>query len=59
MSRVALALGPITFVVVLLLPAPTSIDPAGWRVAALASWMAVWWLSAVVPLEATWGSVPG
>ena len=53
MSRVALALGPITFVVVLLLPAPTSIDPAGWRVAALASWMAVWWLSAAVPLEAT------
>jgi sodium-dependent dicarboxylate transporter 2/3/5 len=27
-------------------------EPA-WRVAGLASWMAVWWLSSVVPLEAT------
>jgi sodium-dependent dicarboxylate transporter 2/3/5 len=28
-------------------------DPAAWRVAGIAGWMAVWWLSAVVPLEAT------
>jgi len=53
MGRFALALGPLTFVVMLVLPAPASLDPEGWRVGALASWMAIWWLSAVVPLEAT------
>jgi sodium-dependent dicarboxylate transporter 2/3/5 len=28
-------------------------NEAAWHVAGLASWMAVWWLSAVIPLEAT------
>lgn len=29
------------------------LTPAAWHVAGLALWMAAWWLSAVVPLEAT------
>jgi sodium-dependent dicarboxylate transporter 2/3/5 len=53
MKRVALAAGPVWFLVVLLLPAPAGLPPEAWRVAGVAGWMAVWWLSAVVPLEAT------
>ncbi len=53
MRRVALVLGPTIFIALLLLPAPASMDLAAWRVVALAAWMAIWWLSAVVPLEAT------
>ncbi len=51
--RVALAAGPAILAATLLLPPPgTMVEPA-WRVAGVAGWMAVWWLSAVVPLEAT------
>ncbi len=53
MKRVALAAGPVWFLAVLLAPAPAGLEPAAWRVAGLAGWMAVWWLSAVVPLQAT------
>jgi len=53
MKRVALGAGPAWLLLVLLLPAPVGLAPEAWRVAGLAGWMAVWWLSAVVPLEAT------
>lgn len=49
----ALAAGPLLFTLVLLVPAPGDMAEPAWRVAGAAGWMAVWWLSAVVPLEAT------
>ncbi|MFQ6047440.1 MAG: SLC13 family permease [Gemmatimonadales bacterium] len=49
----ALFLGPFLLLVTALAPAPGSLTEASWRVAGLAGWMAAWWLTAVVPLEAT------
>lgn len=51
--RLALLLGPIAFAVTVLAPAPFGIVVPAWRVVGLATWMATWWLSAVVPLPAT------
>ncbi len=51
--RLALLLGPIAFAVTVLAPTPLGLSGPAWRVAGLATWMATWWLSAVVPLPAT------
>ncbi len=53
LARVALAAGPLLAVSLMLLPAPEGLSPAGWRVVALAAWMALWWLSEAAPLAAT------
>ncbi|UCD23193.1 MAG: DASS family sodium-coupled anion symporter [Gemmatimonadota bacterium] len=53
MRRIALALGPLLFVTTIATGPFFGMTEAAWHVAGLASWMAVWWLSAVVPLEAT------
>ncbi len=45
--------GPALFALVLLLPAPEGMPAAAQRVAALAIWMATWWLTVPVPLQAT------
>lgn len=52
-KRLALALGPAWFVFTLLAPAPGTLSPAAWHTAGVAGWMALWWLTATVPLEAT------
>ena len=51
--RVRLAAGPIVCVVALVLPPPGGLSEPAWHVAGVAGWMAIWWLTAVVPLEAT------
>ena len=53
LRRLALGMGPLLFLAVLVLPPPGELGASAWRVAGLAAWMALWWLSAVVPLEAT------
>ena len=54
MKRAAILLaGPLALLATVWLPAPAAIGEPAWRVAGLAVWMALWWLSAVVPLEAT------
>ncbi len=53
MKRIALTIGPAWFVLTLLLAAPGALSAAAWHTAGLAGWMAVWWLAAAVPLEAT------
>jgi solute carrier family 13 (sodium-dependent dicarboxylate transporter), member 2/3/5 len=45
--------GPIAGAAVWILPAPAGVPPAAHAVAGLAAWMAVWWLTAVVPLAVT------
>lgn len=51
--RPALVAGPLVAVIVMALPAPQGLSPAGWHVIALAGWMALWWLSEAVPLAVT------
>lgn len=56
MSRgqwIALAAGPGAALALWLAPAPDGMSAAAQAVAGLAVWMAVWWLTAVIPLAAT------
>lgn len=54
MKRIALLVaGPMALLLAVLLPAPAGMTEPAWRVAGLAVWMALWWLTAVIPLEAT------
>jgi solute carrier family 13 (sodium-dependent dicarboxylate transporter), member 2/3/5 len=41
------------FVLLLLLPPPPGLDPQGWRTAAAAALMAVWWMTEAIPIPAT------
>jgi sodium-dependent dicarboxylate transporter 2/3/5 len=50
---VALAAGPGAALALWVAPAPAGMSAAAQAVAGLAVWMAVWWLTAVVPLAAT------
>lgn len=50
LKKTGLFLGPLIFLILLLLPAPAAITPEGWRVLALASLMLIWWISEAVPL---------
>ncbi len=45
--------GPAAGGLIWLLPAPAGMPPAAHTVAALATWMAVWWLTAILPLPVT------
>lgn len=49
----ALIAGPTLLVLVLLLPPPSGMDPAAWRTAGVAGWMAVWWIAEAIPIAAT------
>jgi sodium-dependent dicarboxylate transporter 2/3/5 len=53
MRRVLLALGPALLLLTLVSGPQFGMNESAWHVAGVAGWMAVWWLSAVVPLEAT------
>ncbi|HEU0297974.1 MAG TPA: DASS family sodium-coupled anion symporter [Longimicrobium sp.] len=52
-QRIGVAAGPAAFALLALLPAPGGLGAAGWRVAAVGVWMAVWWMSEAVPLAVT------
>ena len=53
MERAGLIAGPLLFAAILVLPAPDGMSEAARRVAALGAWMATWWFSTPVALEAT------
>ena len=50
---VGLILGPIVFVVLLMLDRPASLSPAAWDVVAIIGLMAVWWATEALPVPAT------
>ena len=50
---IGLVLGPLLFVLTLLLPLPDGLSPEGLRVAAVALLMATWWLTEAIPIPAT------
>jgi sodium-dependent dicarboxylate transporter 2/3/5 len=52
-KKIILPAGPILLALTIVLPPPGGLGEEAWRVAGLAAWMALWWLSAIVPLEAT------
>jgi solute carrier family 13 (sodium-dependent dicarboxylate transporter), member 2/3/5 len=50
---VGLGLGPLLCLAMLLAPPPPELGPAGWRTVAVASLMAVWWITEAIPIAAT------
>jgi solute carrier family 13 (sodium-dependent dicarboxylate transporter), member 2/3/5 len=48
-----LIIGPVLFVLTLSLPLPADLSSAGWKTAAIAVLMAVWWATEALPLAAT------
>ena len=52
-QRIGFFLGPILFILMLLLPVPEGMKPEAWRVAAVTVLMAVWWISEAIAIPAT------
>ena len=52
-STIGLALGPVLFILFLILPIPAGMEPQAMSVAATAVLMAVWWITEAIPLPAT------
>ncbi|MEN8169667.1 MAG: SLC13 family permease [Pseudomonadota bacterium] len=52
-QRIGLLLGPLLFVLFLLLPTPEAMSPAAQRLAAVTLLMAVWWMCEALPIAAT------
>jgi sodium-dependent dicarboxylate transporter 2/3/5 len=50
---IGLFAGPGLAIAMSLIGAPAGLEPIGWYTAAIALWMAVWWMSEAVPLAAT------
>ena len=50
---IGLLVGPLLFLLILLMPLPSGMSPEALRVAAVAALMAVWWLSEAIPVPAT------
>lgn len=53
LSRWGLFVGPVLFLLILLLPAPTGMSPEAKRMAAVTVWMATWWLCESVAIPVT------
>ncbi|WP_269526904.1 SLC13 family permease [Coraliomargarita parva] len=52
-QRIGLILGPVLFLVLLLMPSPEGMSAEAQRVAAVAGLMATWWISEAIPIPAT------
>jgi sodium-dependent dicarboxylate transporter 2/3/5 len=52
-QRIGFLLGPLLALLVLFSPTPEGLSPEGWKVVALAAWMAVWWSTEAIPVPAT------
>ncbi len=52
-EKVGLILGPVLFLLLLLMPVPEGMNPAAMKVAAVAVLMAVFWISEAIPIPAT------
>ncbi len=50
---IGLILGPVVFLLLLMLPEPAGLSPQGMGVAAVAALMAIWWISEAIPVPAT------
>ena len=52
-QRFGVVAGWLLFITMLLVPSPEGLSLAGWRTAAVAVLMAVWWISEALPISAT------
>ena len=52
-QRIGLVLGPVLFIIMLLLPVPEGMEVSAMRVAAITVLMAIWWITEAVPIPAT------
>ncbi len=52
-QKIGLALGPILFFLMLVIPTPAEMTPEAKRMAAVALLMATWWMSEAIPIPAT------
>lgn len=52
-KKIGLALGPIAFVLILLLVSPSELSPAAIAVLACTAWIAIWWITDCIPLAVT------
>ncbi|HKJ73966.1 MAG TPA: DASS family sodium-coupled anion symporter [Alphaproteobacteria bacterium] len=52
-QTIGLILGPIAAAILLFLPTPAGLSPEGWRLAAVALLMAIWWATEALPIPAT------
>lgn len=52
-KRIGLFAGPLLFILVLLIPAPSGFSPEAWRVLAVAIFMLSWWVTEAVSLSVT------
>ncbi|MDX1618143.1 MAG: DASS family sodium-coupled anion symporter, partial [Balneolaceae bacterium] len=52
-QQVGMFLGAALFAIMLLLPSPEGLSDSGWRTAAVAVLMAVWWITEALPIPAT------
>ncbi|MDP6707725.1 MAG: DASS family sodium-coupled anion symporter [Alphaproteobacteria bacterium] len=50
---IGLIAGPLAAVALLASPAPDGLSEAGWRIAAVGVWMALWWMTEALPLAVT------
>ena len=52
-QNIGLIAGPVAATILFLLPTPAGLSPEGWRLAAVAALMAVWWATEALPIPAT------
>jgi sodium-dependent dicarboxylate transporter 2/3/5 len=52
-QRVGLAVGPLSFLIMLLIKTPEGMSLDAQRVAAITLWMTTWWVSEAIPIPAT------
>ncbi|WP_173087280.1 SLC13 family permease, partial [Fundidesulfovibrio magnetotacticus] len=53
MKQVGLILGPVLFLLILMLPLPQGMTQAAMNCAAVTALMATWWISEAIPIPAT------
>lgn len=52
-QKLGLVLGPLTFILILTLFTPESLNPEARAVLASTSWIAIWWMTEAIPIPAT------
>ncbi|WP_147821850.1 SLC13 family permease [Salidesulfovibrio onnuriiensis] len=51
--KVGFFIGPVVFIIMLILPVPEGMKPEAWKVAAITALMAIWWITEAIPIPAT------